>query len=70
MPILQDRIKAIVANVRARNNGKGTATVHDLLAVGGINECRGAVILDASPASLLRNLYPLPHEYEQCRSGC
>ena len=53
MPILQDRIKAIVANVRARNNGKGTATVHDLLAVGGINECRGAVILDASPASLI-----------------
>ncbi len=53
MPVITDRIRAIIDNVRARGNGKSTATVHDLLAVGGVDDCRGAVILDASPATLI-----------------
>ena len=53
MPKISDRIASIIDNVRTRSNGKSVATVHDLLAIGGIEDCRGAVILDASPATLI-----------------
>ena len=53
MPTIQERIATITDNVMARGEGKRGATVHDLLAIGGINGCRGAVIMDEAPAGLI-----------------
>ena len=53
MPDIQERIDTITNNVMARGEGKRGATVHDLLAIGGINGCRGAVIMDEAPAGLI-----------------
>ena len=53
MPTVQERIDTITNNVMARGEGKRGATVHDLLAIGGINGCRGAVIMDEAPAGLI-----------------
>ena len=53
MPNIEERIETITNNVMARGEGKRGATVHDLLAIGGINGCRGAVIMDEAPAGLI-----------------
>lgn len=49
----EERIETITENVLARGEGKRGATVHDLLAIGGITDCRGAVILDEAPSGLV-----------------
>ncbi|MBR2683354.1 MAG: phosphoenolpyruvate carboxykinase (ATP) [Atopobiaceae bacterium] len=53
MPTIEERIEDITRNVLARGEGKRGATVHDLLAIGGITGCRGAVIMDEAPAGLI-----------------
>ena len=53
MPTIQERIDSITNYVIARGEGKRGATVHDLLAIGGVNNCRGAVIMDEAPAGLI-----------------
>lgn len=53
MPTIEERIATITTNVLARGEGKRGATVHDLLAIGGIQGCRGAVIMDEAPAGLI-----------------
>ncbi len=53
MPSIQERIDSITNNVMVRGQGRRGATVHDLLAIGGVNNCRGAVIMDEAPAGLI-----------------
>ncbi len=53
MPTIQERIDSITNYVIARGEGRRGATVHDLLAIGGVNNCRGAVIMDEAPAGLI-----------------
>ena len=53
MATVQERIDTITNYVMARGEGKRGATVHDLLAIGGINNCRGAVVMDEAPAGLI-----------------
>ncbi len=53
MSTVEERIETITNNVEARGEGKRGATVHDLLAIGGITGCRGAVIMDDAPAGLV-----------------
>jgi phosphoenolpyruvate carboxykinase (ATP) len=53
MPTIQERIDSITNYVIARGEGKRGATVHDLLAIGGVNNCRGAVVMDEAPAGLI-----------------
>ena len=53
MPSIHERIDSITNNVMVRGQGRRGATVHDLLAIGGVNNCRGAVIMDEAPAGLI-----------------
>lgn len=52
--MLSDRVSNLMHSIRARRAAiAGGATVHDLLALAGVRDCRGAVIMDAAPAVLI-----------------